>query len=56
MNKLQEKTPSEVSDEILIDYKITGGYNENAVEVFWKIKKKMFQLNGFILRHLQAVK
>lgn len=39
MVPLEAKDPLEVSDEVLIDYKITGGYNENVVEVFWKIKK-----------------
>lgn len=50
MNKLQEKTPSEVSDEILIDYKIIGGYNENAVEVFWKIKKENVSVEWIYLK------
>lgn len=40
MNQFEEKAPSEISNEISIDYKITGGYNENAIEVFWKIKRE----------------
>lgn len=39
MVPLEAKDPLDVSDEVFIDYKIKGGYNENVVEVFWKIKK-----------------
>ena len=39
MVSLEAKDPLDVSEKVLIDYKITEGYNENAVEVFWKIKE-----------------
>lgn len=50
MELLTTKDPSEVSDDILIDYKITGGYNENVVEVFWKIKSETISVEWVYLR------
>jgi hypothetical protein len=50
MEPLEAKAPSEVSDEVLIDYKITGGYNENVVEVFWKIKKEEISIEWIYLK------
>lgn len=50
MKRLEGKAPSEVSDEVLIDYKITGGYNENAVEVFWKIKNETMAIEWIYLK------
>lgn len=50
MDKLEEKDLSEVSNEISIDYKIVGGYNENAVEIFWKIKKEDILVKWIYLR------
>ncbi|MCM8710930.1 hypothetical protein M2651_07810 [Clostridium sp. SYSU_GA19001] len=50
MKFLEEKDPSEVSDEVLIDYRITGGYNENTVEVFWKIKKGTITIDWIYLK------
>lgn len=38
MKPLIEKSYLEVAEEILIDYKIIGGYNDNVVEVYWKTK------------------
>jgi len=50
MEPLEEKASSEISDEVLIDYKIIGGYNENAVEVFWKIKKGTISIEWIYLK------
>jgi hypothetical protein len=50
MEKLKAKTPSEVSDDVLIDYKITGGYNENVVEVYWKIKEETISIEWIYLK------
>ena len=47
---LESKDPSEVLDDVLIDYKITGGYNENVVEVFWEIKNKIISLEWIYLK------
>lgn len=47
---LKTKAPSEVSNEVLIDYKIIGGYNENVVEVFWKIKKEAVSVEWIYLK------
>ena len=32
-------SPDLVKDKITLDYKITGGYNDNAVKVYWEAKK-----------------
>lgn len=50
MDVLEPKDPSEVSDEIVIDYKIIGGYNENAVEIFWEIKKETVSVEWVYLK------
>ncbi|WP_411682250.1 hypothetical protein [Clostridium thailandense] len=50
MERLEAQAPSEFSDEFLIDYKIIGGYNENVVEVFWKIKNKSISIEWVYLR------
>ena len=50
MESLDSKDTSEVLDDVLIDYKITGGYNENAVKVFWKIKNKIISLEWIYLK------
>lgn len=50
MEILSTKNPSEVSDDIIIDYKITGGYNENVVEVFWKIRNEAICVEWIYLR------
>ncbi|AZV58618.1 hypothetical protein [Clostridium sp. AWRP] len=50
MEILSTKNPSEVSDDIIIDYKITGGYNENVVEVFWKIENEAISVEWIYLR------
>lgn len=50
MEQLEPKSPSEVSDDVLIDYKITGGYDENAIQVFWKIKKEETFIQWIYLR------
>ncbi|CAB1250005.1 hypothetical protein LN736_12335 [Clostridium sp. WLY-B-L2] len=50
MQLLDAKSPSEVSECVLIDYKITGGYNENAVEVFWKIKKRNVSIKWIYIK------
>lgn len=50
MELLDVKDPSQVLDDILIDYKITGGYNQNAVEVFWKIKRDDISIEWIYLK------
>ncbi len=50
MKLLEAKAPSEFLDELLIDYKIIGGYNENVVEVFWQIKNKNVSIEWIYLR------
>ena len=50
MELLQVKASSEFLDEVSIDYKIIGGYNENVVEVFWKIKDKGISIEWIYLR------
>lgn len=50
MEILESKAPSEVLDKVLIDYKITGGYNENVVEVFWEIKKETVCIEWIYLK------
>ena len=39
MERMEPLHLEDVSPEIEVDYKITGGYNENAVQVFWKTKQ-----------------
>jgi hypothetical protein len=36
MEPAEIKDPSGISEELLLDYRITGGYNDNAVQVFWE--------------------
>jgi len=50
MEPLESKTPLEVSDVVLIDYKIIGGYNENVVEVLWEIKKEPISIEWIYLK------
>jgi len=50
MEQLESKEPSEILEDVLIDYKITGGYNENAVEVFWKIKNEDISIEWIYLK------
>lgn len=50
MELLESKASSEVSDKVVIDYTITGGYNENAVEVFWKIRKETITVEWIYLK------
>jgi hypothetical protein len=50
MDKLEEKSHLELSNEISIDYKITGGYNENTVEVLWKIKGENISVEWIYLK------
>ncbi|KNZ43153.1 hypothetical protein [Acetobacterium bakii] len=39
MDILEAKECLDFSAKILINYRIIGGYNENAIEVFWQIKE-----------------
>ena len=32
----------DISENLIIDYRIIGGYNSNAVEVFWKSEKNTY--------------
>jgi hypothetical protein len=50
MEYLEAKALLEFSDEVLIDYKIIGGYNENVVEVFWKIRKEGISIEWIYLK------
>lgn len=50
MESLKAKDSLEVSDDILIEYKITGGYNENVVEVFWKVKNEIISIEWIYLK------
>ncbi|MBC3889744.1 hypothetical protein GH810_15645 [Acetobacterium paludosum] len=40
MERLKTKDPSEIANSVLINYRIVGGYNDNAIEVTWEILKK----------------
>lgn len=50
MEPLIEKASLEVADDILIDYKIIGGYNENVVEVFWKTNSDAAKVDWVYLK------
>ena len=39
MDRLIPLPLTEVSPEINIDYKIVGGHNQNAIQVFWETKQ-----------------
>ncbi len=39
MERLKTVHLEDVSPEITVDYQIVGGYNQNAVRVFWKTKQ-----------------
>ena len=40
IKKLAPMNVEEIKDKVLIDYRIVGGYNENAIEVRWEIVEK----------------
>lgn len=42
LEELQKQTVNELDVADLFTYKITGGYNDNAVQVNWKSQKKNF--------------
>lgn len=50
MEPMEEKSQLDVSKDIIIDYKITGGYNENVVEVFWKKKNEAVMVKWVYLK------
>lgn len=50
MEPLESKDANDVSEDVEINYKITGGYNDNAVEVSWKINNKDVSLEWVYLR------
>ncbi|WP_312429510.1 hypothetical protein [Lacrimispora sp.] len=37
--RLVPSAPEQTEDKIKVSYQITGGYNDNAVQVFWKAEK-----------------
>lgn len=37
MKRLDSINAEEIKDKILINYRIVGGFNDNAIEVSWKI-------------------
>jgi hypothetical protein len=39
MERLKSLHLEDVSPDITVDYQIVGGYNQNAVQVFWKTKQ-----------------
>jgi len=39
MELLKPNRQEDVSPDIEVDYKIVGGFNQNAVQVFWKTKE-----------------
>jgi hypothetical protein len=39
MERLIPQPAEDVSPEITVDYQIVGGFNDNAVEVFWETKQ-----------------
>lgn len=40
--RLVPSTPAQAENKIIVSYQITGGYNDNAVQVFWKAEKPEF--------------
>lgn len=50
MQELPVLQAEDVRHAIHIDYKITGGYNENAVEVYWQICDPSMQVRWVYLR------
>lgn len=42
MKLLEARSINEIEEVIVLDYKIVGGYNSNAVEVFWKCEPNTY--------------
>lgn len=50
MEQLQPQHLEEVGPDINVDYKIVGGHNQNAVQVFWEMKRPEDRIEWVLLK------
>lgn len=50
MELLEGRNANDVSEDVEINYKITGGYNDNSVEVFWKTSNEDVSMEWIYLK------
>jgi len=50
MERLEPISCQELPEEVSLDYRIVGGYNDSTVELFWTIRKPEYQLEWSYLR------